>query len=53
MIVRDRHPLSGVWLTITALPPPGFFANVHSRDVKVLCFDALLQLLIPEELFGW
>lgn len=34
-------------------PSPGFFADVHSRDVKVPCFHTLLQVLIPEELFGW
>ena len=34
-------------------PPPGFFATVHSRDVKVLCFEAVLKVLIPEGLLGW
>jgi hypothetical protein len=28
------------------ITPPGFFASVDSNHVKVLCLDALLQVLI-------
>jgi len=34
MVVQDRHPSSGVWLTITG-PPPVFFVSVASKGVRV------------------
>src|SRR5712691_9261600 len=34
MVVQDRHPSSGVWLTITD-PPPMFFVSVASKGLNV------------------
>ena len=31
-------------------PPPGFLTSVHSKEVKVLCFDTLLQVFILKEI---
>ena len=33
MVVQDRHPSSGVWLTITD-PPPMFFVSVASKGLR-------------------
>src|SRR5712664_876318 len=35
MVVQDRHPSSGVWLTITGPPPPMFFVSVASKALRV------------------
>ena len=31
-------------------PSPRFFVSVHSREVKVVCFDTVLQVRILKEL---
>src|ERR1700676_922765 len=37
----------GVWI---AAPSPRFCVSVHSKGVKALCFDTLLQVFILKEL---
>jgi hypothetical protein len=46
MVARDRHPSSGVWLTITGHPLPCFSKVLILKADKVLCFDTLLEVFI-------
>lgn len=40
-------------LVNNSTPSPDFSQTFILKAVKVLCFDAFLQVLIPEELFLW
>jgi hypothetical protein len=46
MVVQDRQPSSAVWLTITGYPSPCFAKVVILKGAEVVCFDALLKVLI-------